>query len=294
VAAKRGVIPAVVSQHAEEAAFQWLLRDGAIGAANYSLSDLARLDGLVAAHLDGLLLAADAGWEICCHELDWAEPGELFAASVLAFQSDLAARIETVTAAAIAAPDAAAGLASALGWLPYGTARPHLAEILRSEQPELRRLGLAGAAHHRADPGILLAEFLRDFDLDVTPRALRLAGELGRRDLLADCQALLGSDDRETRFWAAWSTTLLGDRNAIDELMTQAGQDAPRAEYACTTAARAMASSRARQWQSELATGAGRQLRLAAMAAGACGDPQLIPWLIELMSDVDHARVAGE
>jgi len=52
------VISSIVSQHAEEAAFLWLLRSNATGAAHYSLKDLAKLDGRVEAHLDGLRVAA--------------------------------------------------------------------------------------------------------------------------------------------------------------------------------------------------------------------------------------------
>ena len=48
------VISSIVSQHAEEAAFLWLLRSHALRAPHYALKDLAKLDGRVEAHLDGL------------------------------------------------------------------------------------------------------------------------------------------------------------------------------------------------------------------------------------------------
>jgi hypothetical protein len=37
----QAIIPSVVMQHAEEAAFLWLLRDAAVSAPHYSLADLA-------------------------------------------------------------------------------------------------------------------------------------------------------------------------------------------------------------------------------------------------------------
>ena len=43
----------VLAQHAEEAAFLWLLRDAAVRAPHYGLADLAALDRRIAAHLDG-------------------------------------------------------------------------------------------------------------------------------------------------------------------------------------------------------------------------------------------------
>ena len=59
------IIPEIVTQHAEEAAFLWLLRDGAVRVPHYQLPDLAKLDGRVEAHLDGLRVNGDPGWEIC-------------------------------------------------------------------------------------------------------------------------------------------------------------------------------------------------------------------------------------
>jgi hypothetical protein len=56
------VIPTIIEQHAEEAAFLWLLRDAAVRAPHYSLKNLADLDNRVEAHLDGLRIAGLEGW----------------------------------------------------------------------------------------------------------------------------------------------------------------------------------------------------------------------------------------
>jgi len=45
------IILDIVSQHAEEAAFLWLLRSNAIYQPHYALKDLAKLDDRVEAHL---------------------------------------------------------------------------------------------------------------------------------------------------------------------------------------------------------------------------------------------------
>ena len=70
------VIPAVIEQHADEAAFLWLLRDYAVRAPHYTLSDLAQLDNRVDAHIDGLRIAADGGWEISKNSLSESDTGE--------------------------------------------------------------------------------------------------------------------------------------------------------------------------------------------------------------------------
>ena len=81
------VIPIIIEQHAEDAAFNWLLRDAAVSEPHYSLDDLAKLDNRVEAHIDGLRIAGDEGWEICKEALSWEEAGEVFVAAVLAFES---------------------------------------------------------------------------------------------------------------------------------------------------------------------------------------------------------------
>jgi hypothetical protein len=55
---------AVVTQHAENAAFLWLLRNGAVNEPNYALKDLAIQDDRVEANLDGLHIAVEAGWQL--------------------------------------------------------------------------------------------------------------------------------------------------------------------------------------------------------------------------------------
>jgi len=73
-------IGSIVSQHVEEAAFLWLLRDIAV-TAPYSLADLAVLDDRIEAHLDGLRITADAGWHSCVEGLQQKESGEVFTAA---------------------------------------------------------------------------------------------------------------------------------------------------------------------------------------------------------------------
>lgn len=286
-------LPIVISQHAEEAAFQWLLRSQAVHAPHYSLADLAKLDDRVEAHLDGLRVAGDAGWEVCRREQAWEEAGEVFAAAHLAFVSGRDDRIAAVCDAVLAAPATLPGLVSALGWLDWERAQPHAHALLAAEAPLLRRAGLAACAVHRQDPGPALDAALRDPDPAVAPRALRAAGELGRREALPRCLELCAADDPDTAYWAAWAAAVLGDRGAADHLVAIAAAGGRHAERACLAAARRLDPARAHDWRRQLAAPDGNP-RLAVQAAGAIGDPQLVPWLIEQMAVDDLARPAGE
>ena len=84
----RRIIPSIVEEHAEEAAFLWLLRDRSVAAPHVRLKELARLDGRVEAHIDGLRVGGQEGWTIWQEALAYDEPGEVFARAVLAFEQD--------------------------------------------------------------------------------------------------------------------------------------------------------------------------------------------------------------
>ncbi|HEX6750878.1 MAG TPA: TIGR02270 family protein [Longimicrobium sp.] len=287
------VIPHIVLQYAEEAAFLWLLRARAVSQRNYSLRDLAELDGRVEAHLDGLRIAGEAGWEVCKAELAWEEAGEVFAGASLAFESGDPLRIEEVLAVADQSPELARGVISALGWMGWDQAQPHVLHLLASEHPVRIRMGVGASAVHRADPGRRLAELVRHPEPVVRSRALRAAGELGRTDLRFDVAAALEDGDEGCRFWAAWAGVLLGDREiSARTAATFAVPGGARAEAAADLVARALPLAQALGWWRWLV--AQDAHRLAVIAAGAAADPALVPWLLERMADEALARPAGE
>jgi uncharacterized protein (TIGR02270 family) len=289
------IIKIVVAQHAEDAAFQWLLRDAAVRAPHYSLSDLADLDNRVEAHLDGLRIAGDEGWHLCAEGLQSKESGEVFAAALIAFGTGMTERITEVCGAVEAAPETVRGLISALGWLPRQRLPAPVAGFLTSEDPLWRRVAIAAYAIHRVDPREHLAGSIADPDADLRARALRAAGELGRVDLMPALQTHFGSDEETCRFWAAWSAVLLGIRGqALAVLSKLATADSPLAERATLTLMRAANPNDAHTWLSALVKRGDRQRR-AIIGCGAAGDPAYVPWLIEQMrGSSELARVAGE
>ena len=287
------VLEPIIIQHREEAAFLWLLRDAAVHAPHYSLPDLAELDDRVEAHLDGLRIAGEAGWEICKEELSWEEAGEVFVTAVMALESGLDERYEAVLEAASASVEQSRGFISALGWLPYTQAQPYVNRLLAAESATLRRIGMAAAAIHRQDPRHYLKEALTDEDPLLRARALKAVGELGRRDLAQVVRHAMQDEEEACRFWAAWSAALLGDLYASQILRPIAEQGGVYAERACGMALRTMRLSDAHAWQQQLAERPEHH-RLAVFGAGVIGDPTLVPWLIEQMEIPEFARVAGE
>jgi uncharacterized protein (TIGR02270 family) len=290
------IIPDIVEQHAEEAAFLWLLRDAAVDAPHYALRHLARLDERVEAHIDGLRVAGEPGWDIALSQLEQhGEAGEVFAAGVLALESQDQARINQVIAVVEAGSEATRGLISALGWLRPDRLRGLVKSFLEDASPLRRMLGLAACSVHRVDPHSHLERLLRDDATIVRGRALRLAGELGRAKLNQEIRNAVQDDPDETcRFWAAWSAGLIGERGpAIPILRQHAEGGGPLKWRALDLVLRIMPQTEAMAWLRGLNNDP-RHARLAVTACGIIGDPSFIPWLIGRMEIPEVARVAGE
>lgn len=287
------ILTEIVSQHAEEAAFLWLLRSNAIRQPHYALKDIAKLDDRVEAHLDGLRVAGEPGWELCKAALGNEENGEVFAASVMAFETGIEARIHTVLDVVQQKPELSAGLISALGWIPFDQATSQAQRLLRPESPVQRMVGLAAYAVHRQDPGPALKDALSSTTPALKTRALKAVGELGKTNLIPVIKAGLTAEDLTCRYWAGWSGVLLGESAAIPVLQWLAESGHAKREQACAMALRRMSIEQGQAWLKTLASNLGT-LRLAVQAAGATGDPTNIPWLIQQMTDPNMARVAGE
>ena len=288
------VVATVLMQHAEETSSLWQLRAGALMAPHYTLADLAKLDGRVEAHLDGLRIAGEEGWQLCRKELDWKEPGEVFAAAVLAFESEDEKRIAEVVTIGSAEASLARGLISALGWLTFTQAEPHIKQLLASPPWALQRVGIAASAIHRQDPGTALVSAISSTDPLLKARALRAVGELGLKTFLPELRKHLTDQDGACRLSAAWSAVLLSaDSSALAILMSVAESNLPYRERALRVAIRRMDLSSAAAWQRKL-TQDGKLVRIAIVAAGAFGDPASIPWLIGQMNVPELARIAGE
>jgi uncharacterized protein (TIGR02270 family) len=289
-----GIMHEVVSQHAEEASFLWLLRHAAVSQPHYSLADLSKLDNRVEAHLDGLRIAGESGWKLVQETLPFEESSDLFAAGLLAFESGNRHWIDFVLESAEKKPEVISGVVSALGWLAYERAQPHITALISSPLPILRAVGIAASAIHRVDPGKILGEAIIDSDWCARARALRAVGELGRVDLLPRMRGGLTDSDQGARFATAWSVTLLSPNlDSLTVLRTIAESPGPFSSRAFQTAIRRMDLTGAKAWQAWFSRRI-EGLRVAIAGAGAVGDPEYIPWLIEQMKLPILARVAGE
>jgi len=285
----------IVEQHAEEAAILWTMRDAATNSPNYSLRDLAELDERVEAHLDGLRVAGDFGWDLCEKAMNEEEPGEIFAAAVLAIESGDTARIQSTLEIGGSNSHLQHGLISALGWPSFKMITEQIETLLHAESPEARLVAIGGHALHGRDPGSVLRQAIVDPNSQLRAQALRAAGELGRGDLLPALRKATSDPEDACRFQGAWSSARLGAQSAIvlNVLREFVEAQGPYAESALHLGLRCLDFSAGKTWLTALRSDP-EQLRLAALGAGILGDPSQIPDLIALMEIEAVTRVAGE
>ena len=210
------IIKPIVEQHAEEAAFLWLLRNAAAHEPHYSLKDLVELDNRVEAHLDGLRIAGEAAWEICQHALAVEEPGEVFTAALFAFEGNDGRRVDEIISIAEKSPDTWQALVSAIAWLSNEHYQRWERAMWNAHTPAYQRLALARCVAHNQYPGQCLDRSLTDSDPIYQAHALRAVGKLKRFDLLPLLQQQLSAENDSCRFWAAWSAVVLGHRDALE------------------------------------------------------------------------------
>lgn len=289
------VIPAIIEQHFGDAAFLWSQRARQIDGRLLGEAGIGRLDQRLEANLVGMAEAGAAGWDLALARLaDFPEAGELFVVAWLALGSGEPAAVEAALAAAGAAGEAAqAGFSGALARLGPERLRPVVAPWLAAADPMLRWLAACALSHHRVDPGPRLGRMLDDADPRVRARALRLAGELGRVDLVARLAAATQAETEAERFDAARAACLLGAAAAagpaLDAIAETGGA---RAGDALELRLLAWPRAEARDWLR--ARFARRGVDAAAVERmGALDDPAAVPWLIRRMREPALAHAAG-
>lgn len=287
----------VYEQYAEEASFLWLMRSIAVDQPHYTRGDLGRLETRLQAQLNGLMSAPDMAWDICEQALELEGPGEVFAAGYVAVKTHAQDRIQKVVEAGLASPQVLPGLISVFGWLPAELSHPWIERFLNSKDLRHKHLAMAICSVRRENPGEFLNRVFQRDDCRqhgaLIARSLRISGELGRQDVLADVAEFRNSDDQDVKFWAYWASILLGDRSALANMQGFVFEAGPHQKRAIELAFRCLPITEAQQWISRMAESPEQQ-RNVIRAVGVLGDPHAADWLIKKCQLPDMARLAGE
>lgn len=288
----------VYEQFLIDGAFLWLLRSIAVNQPHYKQQDLLELEQRIDAQLNGLMTAPEQAWSICEEALvSTEEPGEAFAAAVLAFRSLDIQKIQRVIEISLPAENAFPGLASAIAWLPGRICHSWIKKFLTSKDLNHKYLAVTVCSLRREDPREYLDKILQREDClahaKLYARAIRLVGELKRRDLIPALHVAITSENPEVSFWANWSAVILGDRARLHNLQQTVLNDGVFQKKAIDLAFRGLSIEDARQWIGLLAKDT-KNAREVIYATAVLGDPQAIPWLIQQMRMPEFSRVSGE
>ena len=288
-----GIIPFVVAQHVEDADFLHSVRTALASASHVKFKDFVRFDNRLAAQIDALTIAGSAGGPFCKAALESPSPGAAFTLTVRAIQDQQPDSLMRLLALAEASPSIRRGLTSGLGWVDPSLLQGTVLALLRDEQPFRRTVGLTACGMHRFDCGLANGPWIRDNDGQVRARALRTCGEIGLDRLVPDLTYALGGDDAECRFWASWSSVLLGHSGAaVGVLASTASTPGPHSERAFTLVLQAMEGNDAHNFVRDLVADASRLYAI--RGSGIIGDPAYVPWLINEMSKPATARRAAK
>jgi uncharacterized protein (TIGR02270 family) len=282
----------IVRQHAEDGAALHVARQTLLRAGDVRLEGIARLDQRIAAHLDGVSVAESDTSPITPEELfENLGVGEAFVSAVRALDRNDFNGVDSLVETAEADTTLRPGLLAAFAWVSRYRLRGVVVDLLQSHNPWLRTVGIAACSMHRVDPDI--ARRVSDQEPHVRARAMRCAGELGKRELVSLCARSIDGGDPDSQFWAAWSAVLLGDRErGLAWLSDAVPSSSPH--HACALQLVLQTSEIAHGHAAVQAHAADSSIRLRIRGAAYIGDPRYVGWLIGQMGDDKYSRLAGE
>jgi len=287
----------IYEQHVTDVSFLWILRSIAVEQPHYSRQEIYELEQRIDAHLNALMVTVEDSWEICLETLELEGPGEIFTSAVIAFRSHDTVKIQKVIETGLKTQETFKGLVSALGWLPDALVTPWIEKFLSSKDLNHKYLAIGACSVRRMNPGEHLNRILAREDCKehnkLYARALRLVGELRRQDLSSVLEEAVNADNNEVKFWANWSSILLGNRAAATNLKPYIFQSGSKQHEAINIVFRVLTVEQARNLISKLSDDT-KQIRAVIKAVGILGDPHAVNWLISIMNDPSLARVCGQ
>ena len=314
------IVRPLITRHAGDAAFYWQQRDGSVHSPLVGLTHLLEFDRLLDAHMDGLRVAGDAGWDIALAQLErWTSGPEVFVCATLALeQADPSARLAAIWTVIQKNPQRMLrGLIAAVAATPSPLANVWCLQWLRPGMPT----ALAVVAWRaRALHGLPLeAEFVQALPAALTSPEPAIRAAACRVAALSQAQSLpplLQDPDWQIRAEAAlglvggWAS---GSKQALTEpqqtqaagVLWQACQDLGQELTGLGGWYKAQAQHRLARWVCHLGLvvpsghPAVEQLlkllpaRLGLWLALHHGDGNYLPWIVEQMVDPAVSRFAG-
>jgi uncharacterized protein (TIGR02270 family) len=207
----------IVEEHLEEADFLWSHRQSALADRDSTLHRLAELEERLLAHLDGLVLSEEAGWELLSPKLIEGETGEAFAAAWVALASGRSQYVDALRAALNTAKGPVlAGIGQAFCHAPNQQVVPLLTPMLSADGAAQRAVALDALSFRRSTiPDRQLQAALLDKEPLVSAAALTAVGRLRKKSLVASVEKLLEAEQPSVRQEAMRAGLLVGSGKAL-------------------------------------------------------------------------------
>ena len=195
-------ITPLIRRHVEDAAFYWLQHDASAYSPRLTLTGLERFSHLLSAHLEGIEVAGDAGWQPSLAALQkWKKTGEAFVCTYAALQNNNASQLDAVMHEVNAKPDQMLrAVISALAW---------------GAQPQARATISAWSVGN-----------IDSVKQVAALRAVALIGLGAKASLSQSVDYFLGSANAHVRSAACRAAAALGQSPATNTLLRTALQDA--------------------------------------------------------------------
>ena len=291
----RPAVCAVVRQHVDDLAALRLMRAMWVRAPHVRMLNLRRIDGRIAAHMDGVLAAGATGRKLCVEALATPGVGEVFGIAAVLLES-LPEHFGPLVALAQRSPDARRGLLSAFGWSNSVTRLQPLRRLDGVRDASVRALAICGYRVLGCTTTKLPMTLHDDLDPQIRTSLARAAGELGMLSALPAVLEWTTDSDIAVAFHAVRTACLLGAAERVGEQLRRF--HAKRSPWLEPALALSLLSAKFVEARDVLrrmeATAAEISQRQLIRASGWVGDPLRIPALIDLMANPRFARVAGE
>jgi uncharacterized protein (TIGR02270 family) len=286
----------ILRLHAENAGFvASQVRLGQDGP-NFRLVELFDLESRLGGHLDALVIGRDAGLELAMETLAIAaEYGEVFTAFHLCLHARPGLALDEIAPPEVLLWDQVAALGAAAAWCAPDRIAERMRHWIGGLDPMATWIALDVCGTRRVDPKGHLKPLLSHRDPRVAARAMQLAGELGRADLVPDLLRLTDTPDPALRFWGAWAAALLGDRRAAPTILSSlvtAETPARIARMVAELLPLVLDDRAARAAIARLMSDRATE-RWGIVATGALGAADTLDWLLRQMAEPVLSRIAG-
>ena len=304
-------VDAIIQRHATDAAFYWSQCDGASRSPLLTAERLQHFRYLLQAHLEGLQIAGEAGWQAAFKAFErWKGPSETFVCAWLALGEVDGAKFKAIWPLVAEQPERMLrGVISALAQIGDEPAARCIGRWGLSTGFPVLQVAALRAAAHRSE---LSATTLQDLfalgqaspDPHVQAASCRLARRLPGSTVLTSLTAMLGAPSNAVRAEAAiallqhshasaWQPLAEALQSRAATLPSLTGWQQSQAMHSLSRWVHYTGCHAARNSPTLLALRDSLPERLALQLALYHGAASWLPWIRDRASSSAHARYAG-